>query len=46
MQHIVDLVASGALDPNVDRVFAFDEIVEAHRVMESNGATGKLVVVV
>jgi len=27
-------------------VFKFDEIVEAHRYMESNAATGKLVVLV
>jgi len=28
----------------IDRVFAFDEIAEAHRVMEDGGAVGKLVV--
>jgi len=28
----------------IDRVFAFDEIAEAHRVMEDGGTVGKLVV--
>lgn len=31
---------------NLDRVFQFDEIVEAHRMMEESRAKGKLVVVV
>jgi NADPH:quinone reductase-like Zn-dependent oxidoreductase len=31
---------------SIDRVFRFDEIVEAHRYMEENRAKGKLVVVV
>jgi NADPH:quinone reductase-like Zn-dependent oxidoreductase len=46
MQRIVDDVASGALDANVHRVFRFDEIVDAHRTMENDGAVGKLVVIV
>jgi NADPH:quinone reductase-like Zn-dependent oxidoreductase len=43
-QHYVDLVASGRLPIRIDRVFALDEIAEAHQVMESGGAVGKLVV--
>lgn len=35
---------SGALKPVIDSVFALDEIVEAHRYMESNGQVGKIVV--
>jgi len=31
---------------NIDRVFHFNDIVEAHRYMEENRAKGKLVVVV
>lgn len=35
---------SGALKPVIDRIFAFDEIVEAHRYLESNAQFGKIVV--
>ncbi len=35
---------SGALKPVVDRIFAFGEIVEAHRYLEQNGQFGKIVV--
>ncbi|MFC0844381.1 zinc-dependent alcohol dehydrogenase family protein [Streptomyces noboritoensis] len=37
---------SGAFVPTVDRVFALDEIVEAHRYMEAGGQVGKNVVAV
>lgn len=43
-QRYVNLVAEGKLPIRVDRVFAFEEIVEAHRVMEAGSAVGKLVV--
>ncbi|WP_432943764.1 zinc-binding dehydrogenase [Kribbella sp. CA-253562] len=43
-QHYVDLVATGRLPIRIDRVFALDEIAEAHQVMETGGAVGKLVV--
>jgi len=33
------------IDPNVDRVFGLDDIVAAHRYMENDQATGKVVVV-
>ncbi|MBZ0278491.1 MAG: zinc-binding alcohol dehydrogenase family protein [Anaerolineae bacterium] len=46
LQTFVDSVAAGHSRVNIDRVFRFAEIVEAHRYMESNQATGKLVVVV
>ncbi len=46
MQEIVDLVAAGKYQANPSRVFKFDEIHEAHRVMESNQANGKMVVVI
>jgi NADPH2:quinone reductase len=39
-------VADGSLDAAPSRVFGFDEIREAHRVMESGEADGKMVVVV
>jgi NADPH:quinone reductase-like Zn-dependent oxidoreductase len=38
--------AAGRLDIKPTRVFGFDEIQEAHRVMESNQAVGKVVVVI
>jgi NADPH:quinone reductase-like Zn-dependent oxidoreductase len=44
LQSFVDAVASGAIKIATDRVFAFDDIVAAHRYMEDNRATGKLVV--
>jgi NADPH:quinone reductase-like Zn-dependent oxidoreductase len=44
MQAIVDGVAAGHYRVNLVRVFAMVEIVAAHRYMESNQATGKLVV--
>ncbi|MFI9723421.1 zinc-dependent alcohol dehydrogenase family protein [Streptomyces sp. NPDC052396] len=37
---------SGALRPVVDRTFELDEIVEAHRYLESNAQVGKIVVTV
>lgn len=38
-------VAEGKLDAKPVRVFSFDQIHEAHRMMESGGAGGKMVVV-
>jgi NADPH:quinone reductase-like Zn-dependent oxidoreductase len=43
---ILDGLASGALHPVIARTFAFDEIVEAHRFLESNEQFGKIVVTV
>ncbi|WP_407662694.1 zinc-binding dehydrogenase [Mycolicibacter minnesotensis] len=37
---------SGRLEAAPSRVFAFDQIREAHRVMESGEAEGKMVVLV
>jgi NADPH2:quinone reductase len=39
-------VAAGRLEAKPSRVFRFEEIREAHRVMEANEAHGKMVVVV
>ena len=44
-QYIFDHLASGAFKPLLDKRFAFAEIVEAHRYMESNAQIGKIVVV-
>jgi NADPH2:quinone reductase len=46
LQQIVDGVAAGRYRVSLDRVFHFNEIVEAHRYMEENRAKGKLVVLV
>ncbi|NNF17542.1 MAG: zinc-dependent alcohol dehydrogenase family protein [Gammaproteobacteria bacterium] len=43
-QFVYDGLASGQLTPKVDRTFAFDDIVKAHRYMESNRQVGKIVV--
>jgi NADPH:quinone reductase-like Zn-dependent oxidoreductase len=45
LQQIAADAASGRLDVKPVRVFCFDEIREAHRVMEANEARGKMVVV-
>jgi NADPH:quinone reductase-like Zn-dependent oxidoreductase len=43
-QEIVDKVQAGVYKAAPARVFAFDEIAEAHRVVEASQAAGKLVV--
>lgn len=43
-QSLVDDVATGALPVKIGRIFTIDDIVEAHRCMESNAAEGKIVV--
>ena len=45
LQRVVHEVEAGVYRPNIDRVFALSEIVAAHRYMENNQATGKVVVV-
>jgi NADPH:quinone reductase-like Zn-dependent oxidoreductase len=45
LQRVVHEVEAGVYRPNVDRVFGLDDIVAAHRSMEDNNATGKLVLV-
>lgn len=44
LQSLADQVAAGDLCINIGRVFKLDEIVEAHRTMETNQAGGKIVV--
>ncbi len=45
LQEIAADAAAGRLDVKPVRVFRFDEIREAHRVMEASEAGGKMVVV-
>lgn len=44
LQSVVDGVAENRYRVAIDHVFSLEEIVEAHRYMEANQATGKLVV--
>jgi NADPH:quinone reductase-like Zn-dependent oxidoreductase len=46
MTFVLDGLAKRALRPVIDRVFRFEEIIEAHRYMESNRQFGKIVVTV
>ncbi len=43
---VVDGIAAGKLKPVLAKTFTLDEIVEAHRYLESNRQIGKIVVVV
>jgi NADPH:quinone reductase-like Zn-dependent oxidoreductase len=45
-RYICDGLESGKLQPLIDRTFTLDDIVEAHRYMESNRQKGKIVVTV
>ncbi|GJL51653.1 MAG: NADPH:quinone reductase [Nitrospirales bacterium] len=45
-QHIYQGLESGKLKPIIDRTFPLEEIVDAHRYMESNQQKGKIVVTV
>ena len=43
-QYVSDRLKAGIFKPRIDRVFPFENIVEAHRYLESNGQIGKIVV--
>jgi NADPH:quinone reductase-like Zn-dependent oxidoreductase len=45
-RYVYDNLQSGTLKPVIDRTFPLDNIVEAHRYMESNQQNGKIVVTV
>jgi NADPH:quinone reductase-like Zn-dependent oxidoreductase len=46
VEYVLKGFESGALKPVIDRTFGFDEIVEVHRYLETNGQFGKIVVTV
>jgi NADPH:quinone reductase len=46
MQEIVDKAAAGVFKAKPSRVFKFDDIRDAHEVMEANQSNGKMVVLV
>jgi NADPH:quinone reductase-like Zn-dependent oxidoreductase len=43
-QYVSDRLKAGIFKPRIDRVFPFENIVEAHRYLESNEQIGKIVV--
>lgn len=45
-QYVFDHLATGEFKPRIDKTFKLDQIVEAHRYMESNAQIGKIVVTV
>lgn len=45
LQSLLDRIADGSLPVRIGRVFPLGEIVEAHRLMESNRAGGKIVMI-
>jgi NADPH:quinone reductase len=44
LQEIINRVESGRYNPNISKIFEFEDIVEAHRYMEQNKAIGKIVI--
>jgi NADPH:quinone reductase-like Zn-dependent oxidoreductase len=46
MQRIVDSAAKGTYNAKPVKVFPFEQLPDAHRLMESNQANGKIVVVI
>jgi NADPH:quinone reductase-like Zn-dependent oxidoreductase len=45
-KYVFDHIEAGDFKPRIDRMFPLDQIVEAHRYMESNEQIGKIVVIV
>jgi len=46
VDYVLKGLESGALKPVIDRTFAFNEMVDVHRYLETNGQFGKIVVTV
>ena len=46
LEHIVELIQSGVVEPVIDRVYPMEQIVEAHRHVESRHKRGSVVVTV
>jgi len=44
LQNYVDLVQAGKLEVRTGPVFAFEELIQAHTLMDENQAGGKIVV--
>jgi NADPH:quinone reductase-like Zn-dependent oxidoreductase len=46
VDYVLKGLETGALKPIIDRTFKFDDMVEAHRYLESGGQFGKIVVTI
>ncbi|MEM5404180.1 MULTISPECIES: zinc-dependent alcohol dehydrogenase family protein [Paraburkholderia] len=46
VEYVLKGLESGALKPVIDRTFTFEQMVDAHRYLETNGQFGKIVVTV
>ena len=46
VEFVIRGLEKGTLKPVIDRVFPFDEIVDAHRYLEASGQIGKIVVTI
>ncbi len=44
LQEIINRIESGRYNPNISKIFDFEDIIEAHRCMEQNQAIGKIVI--
>jgi NADPH:quinone reductase len=45
-EHVVPMLASGAVRPVVDKIYSIDEVRAAHERMESNASFGKIVLMI
>jgi len=43
IKDVLPLLATGKVKPNLDKVFKFEDVKEAHEYLESNGSFGKVV---
>jgi NADPH:quinone reductase-like Zn-dependent oxidoreductase len=43
VEDVLPLIESGKVKPNVDKVFRFEDVAEAHKYLESNASFGKVV---
>ena len=46
LQEFIDEVEKGAVQMNIDKIFALDDVRRAHKYMEDNKAKGKIVVLI
>jgi NADPH:quinone reductase-like Zn-dependent oxidoreductase len=46
VEFVLEGIEAGALKPVIDRTFEFDDMVQVHRYLETNGQFGKIVVTV
>ena len=44
LQHIINMVEQGNYQPNIDCIFKFEDLIEAHTKMDKNAFAGKVVI--